>query len=315
MPRTAAVASCAACLAALLAGCGLGAGPAPTKVHLDITREFGAHVMSSPHIPRVRGAETVMSLLLRNARVRTIDSGGFVEQIDGGSGGHDAAGQPVDWFYYVNGVQASKGAADTDVHPGDHIWWDLHDWSQTEEVPAVVGSFPEPFINGIEGLRLPVRVECAQPEREACHTVTARLRAAGVTSAVAELGPAGEEPDTLRVLVGTWSQVHTDLGAERLQRGPRASGVYARPAANGRTLALLNAQGATVQTLSGDAGMIAATSATSYTGEDPEWLVTGTDAAGVERAARDLDEADLRNRFAIAIPADGAVLALPRPGP
>ena len=101
-----------------------------------------------------------MSLLMRNAAVNTRYSGGFVEGIDGLAGGQEA-GHPVDWFYYVNGVEAPKGAAATNVHAGDHIWWDRHDWSQTDSVPAVVGSFPEPFLNGIEGRRLPVRIECA----------------------------------------------------------------------------------------------------------------------------------------------------------
>lgn len=67
--------------------------------------------------------------------------------------------------------------------------------------------------------------------------------------------------------------------------------------------------------------------ATRYSGEEPEWIVTGTDAAGVELAAHALDEADLRGRFAVAIVAGqhttatgssattGAVLALPQPDP
>jgi hypothetical protein len=300
-----------AALAALpLAGCGLGAGPTPTGVRLDVTRGFGADPLLSMRAPRNHGEETVMSLLLRNATVTTRYGGGFVESVDGHSGGHEG-GQPIDWFYYVNGVQAPKGAADIDVHPGDRVWWDLHDWSQTEEVPAVVGSFPEPFLNGVEGLRLPVRVECASPAGRTCRTVTAHLRAAGVTSAVAELGPAGEEPDTLRLLVGTWSQVSGDPGARQLEHGPSASGVYARPSASGRSIALLDAQGATVRTLTGSAGLIAAT---RYTEQEPEWLITGTDAAGVQLAASHLDEAALHDRFAVAITATDGLLALPQSG-
>jgi hypothetical protein len=293
-----------------LAGCGLGAGTTPSGVRLDVTRGFGADSLLSLRAPRAHGEETVMSLLLRNATVATRYGGGFVESIDGHSGGHEG-GQPIDWFYYVNGVQAPKGAAETDVHPGDRVWWDLHDWSQTDEVPAVVGSFPEPFLNGVEGLRLPVRVECSSPAGTTCRTVTAHLRAAGVTSAVAELGPAGEEPDTLRLLVGTWSQVSGDPGARKLESGVSASGVYARPSVSGRSIALLDAQGATVRTLTGSAGLIAAT---RYTEQEPEWLITGTDAAGVQLAASHLDEAALHDRFAVAITAAGGLLALPQPG-
>jgi hypothetical protein len=293
-----------------LAGCGLGAGPTPTGVRLDVTREFGADSQLSLRAPRAHGEATVMSLLQRNATITTRYGGGFVESIDGHSGGHEG-GQPVDWFYYVNGVQAPQGAADTDVHPGDRVWWDLHDWSQTEEVPAVVGSFPQPFLSGVEGQRLPVRVECAAPGDRACDTVTARLRAAGVRSGLAALGPAGEEPDTLRVLVGTWSQVSGDPGARWLERGPAASGVYARPSRSGATIALLDARGATARTLDGTAGLIAAT---RYTEQEPEWLITGTDAAGVRLAAEHLDEAVLHDRFALAI-TTGDLLPLPQPDP
>ncbi len=156
------------CLLAL-SGCGLGAGPAPRAVSLLVTTGFGDRVLHEAGHPRTAGQETVMSLLLRNYAVSTRFGGGFVQAIDGLSGGQQG-GAPIDWFYYVNGVQAAKGAAATNVHPGDHIWWDLHDWSQTEDVPAVVGSFPEPFLNGLDGKRLPVRVECAKADAPAAQS-------------------------------------------------------------------------------------------------------------------------------------------------
>jgi hypothetical protein len=307
LPAPAPAVACAALLAGwVLAGCGLGAGPTPSGVRLDVTRDFGAQTLRSLSHPHAAGQETVMSLLLRNAKVGTRYGGGFVQSVDGLSG---SEGAQVAWFYYVNGVLAPKGAAETNIHPGDRIWWDLHDWSRAEEIPAVVGSFPEPFRDGIEGLRLPVRVECAEPQGALCHTVTTHLRAVGVTSGLAALGPAGEEPDTLRLLVGTWLQVRGDPGAQALERGPAASGVYARPAADGRSIALLDARGATARTLTGSAGLIAAT---RYTGEDPEWLITGTDAAGVQLAANDLGEAALHDRFAVAITETG-LLPVPQP--
>jgi hypothetical protein len=305
-----------AAVVALLAGCGLGAGATPGGVRLEITRDFGSRTLRALRAPRAHGQETVMSLLLRNATVTTRYGGGFVQSIDGDGGG-SAGGSPADWFYYVDGVEAPKGAAETDVHSGERIWWDLHDWGQTDYIPAVVGSFPEPFLNGVDGRRAPVRVECAQAAGEACATVGAHLREAGVPAARAELGPAGVGPESLRVLVGTWSEVRHELGVASLEGGPAASGVYARVDDGGRALELLDAQGRVVRTLTGDAGLIAAT---RYTGEEPEWIVTGTDPAGVDRAAHALDEADLRDHFAVAI-APGAsavadsILPLPQPEP
>jgi len=294
-------------VAATIAGCGLGAGPAPGGVQLTVTRDFGARVLGRSTAPKVRGAETVMSLLLRNDKVTTKYGGGFVESIAGLSGGQEAGGDPLDWFYYVNGIEAPKGAAATNVHPGDHVWWDLHDWSQTDDIPAVVGSFPEPFLNGVEGKRLPVRVECAAAQSGPCRTVIARLRALGVPAAVAAIG-SGAEPDALQVVVGGWTAVHGDPSVQSIEQGPRASGVYARFATNGQTLTLLDGQGRTTATLTAGAGLVAAT-------RDVEkavvWVVSGTDEAGVERAARALQESVLRNRFALAVTASGAQLPVP----
>jgi hypothetical protein len=298
-----------ALLALLATGCGLGAGKAPGGVQLLVTRDFGASTIRAWSAPRARGEETVMSLLTRNAKVATRYSGGFVQSVDGVAGGREGA-RPLDWFYYVNGVEAPKGAAETRVHPGDRIWWDRHDWGQTDDVPAVVGSFPQPFLNGLDGKRLPVRVECADVGGFACQTVTERLRTQGVPAGVAALGGGGGgAKQTLRVLVAPWSKLGGEPALRELREGPQASGVYARFAGGGRELALLDARGRTTQTLAGGAGLIAAT----RSGEEaPVWAVTGTDEAGVGAAARAFAQATLRGRFAVAVGPSGS-LALPRP--
>jgi hypothetical protein len=292
-----------------LAGCGLGPGPVPTGVHLTVTRDFGAQVLTKTSAPKANGAETVMSLLLRNAKITTKYGGGFVQSIDGRSGG-ETGGDPLDWFYYVNGIEAPKGAAATNVDPGDHIWWDLHDWSQTDDVPAVVGSYPEPFLNGTGGKRLPVRVECAAAQSAPCRTVIARLRALGVPAAVAAIG-SGAEPEALQIVVGRWTAIHGDPSVTSIESGPRTSGVYARFAPNGQTLTLIGGDGSTTATLSAGAGLIAAT-------KDDEgaivWVVSGTDEAGVARAAQAFDASSLENHFALAVTSTGTQLPVPGAG-
>jgi len=285
-----------------LGGCGLGAGPAPSAVQLLVTRDFGARVLRQTDAPRIVGQETVMSLLVRNDTVSTRFGGGLVQSIQGLAGGQEA-GEPVDWFYYVNGVEANKGAASTNVNPGDHIWWDRHNWSQTQDIPAVVGSFPEPFLNGLEGKRLPVRIECASVSGYACRTVTARLRALDVPAAIAAIGSSGE-PETLRVMVGPWRSVGGDLTVHTIESGPRASGVYARFSPDGRSLTLLDENGRQASTLSAGAGLVAAT----RNGESaPVWVVTGTDGAGVDLAARAFQQGTLEHHFAVALSAAGSL--------
>ncbi|HEV3072343.1 MAG TPA: DUF4430 domain-containing protein [Solirubrobacteraceae bacterium] len=295
--------------AGLLAGCGLGPGAAPSGVQLTVSSDFGTAVLRQSSAPHVRGSETAMSLLMRNDNVSTRFGGGFVQSIAGRSGGQ-SHGQPIDWFYYVNGIEAPKGAADTVVHAGDRIWWDLHDWSQTENVPAVVGSFPEPFVHGVNGKRLPVRVECAEVQSASCHSVSARLRALGVPAAISTVVP-GDAPDTLRLLVGPWHSVASDPAVQNIARGPGASGVYVRVSAHG-ALSVLDAAGRNVRTLTAGAGLIAAT---RYSEGGPVWVITGTDPFGVSAAVGAFNQSTLHNRFAVALAGPGATLAVPQPSP
>jgi uncharacterized protein DUF4430 len=287
-----AVAALAAVLA--IAGCGFGPGPGTKSVSVTVTRGFGSrqlHVVTKSKVP---GSETVMRMLQRSFTVSTRYGGGFVHSIDGLS----PSGAGHDWFYYVNGVQAAKGAASTAVHAGDHIWWDMHDWIATDSVPAVVGSFPEPFLNGIGGKRYPVTIECAGDVSAACKQAMARLSAAHVPVSSQLLGT-GSGPDTLGIVVGTWSEIHSELAAELIDHGPGASGVYARfsgPA--GDSLRLLNPAGKVVRTLGAGAGLIAATADMSSV---PTWLITGTDAAGVRAAANALTTQALHDHFAVAV--------------
>jgi hypothetical protein len=288
-------------LGAVLAGCGLGAGRTPGAVQLEVTSDFGARVLPRAVALKLSGQETAMSLLMRNYTVATRFGGGFVQSIDGLAGGQQG-GHPVDWFYYENGVQAPLGAAATNVHRGDRIWWDRHDWSQTDDVPAVVGSFPAPFLDGFEGKRYPLRVECTQASGAACTAVRARLRALGLSTALAAIG--GGAPQTLRVLVGPWSQIGASLGAQSLEQGPRASGVYALFSSGGLTLTPLDQDGVRLAPLGAGTGLIAATRRAQ---DAPIWVITGTDSVGVALAARSFNASALHDRFALVLTPAGAI--------
>jgi hypothetical protein len=238
-----------------------------------------------------------MRLLQRNAEVKTRYGGGFVQSINGLAGGRER-GRPVDWFYYVNGIEAEEGAADRDVDDGDQVWWDRRDWGAAQRVPAVVGSFPEPFRTGSEGRRRPVRIECSDVQSKACDVVYQRFTDLKIVAARGGLGTSGGD-ETLRVLVGSWAELRDlDRVAETLADGPKVSGVFARFEAGGRRLVTLDSRGRDRRTLGPGTGLIAA-------GRDgdfpPTWLVTGTDAAGVEAAVLALDESALEGKYALAV--------------
>ncbi len=295
--RVLAVAIALVSVVAILSGCGLGPGAGTSNISVTVTSGFGADKIASVTRSQVPGSETVMRMLERSFHVQTRYGGGFVESIDGQSGSSDRR----DWFYYVNGIQAPEGSATTAVHRGDRIWWDLHDWSATNDVPAVVGSFPEPFVHGSGGRRLPTTVECTSGVGAACSRVSKQLTAAGVPFASQGLG-GGTGQDSLSIVVGTWGQLHGLIAESLIQQGPASSGVYARFAgSDGSELQILNPKSQVVRTLGPDSGLVAATSDNS---SEPTWLVTGTDTAGVTAAAAALTPARLRDHFALAVHGD-----------
>jgi hypothetical protein len=297
--RQAACACTAIATAVAIAGCGLGAGKGTSGVTLTVTRDFGAVTVGSVGERRTPGSQTVMRMLERSFHVSTRYGGGFVQSINGLSG----TSPRRDWFYYVNGIEASLGAAGTSVHRGDRIWWDLHDWSATDSIPAVVGSFPEPFVHGTGGRRLPTTLACAADAAAACKRVASEFQAVGVPAPTALIGT-GSGSDSLAVEVGTWRDIKGELAATLIEHGPAASGIYARfTGPGGTSLQLLNPKGQVVRTLGAGAGLIAATGQ-SATGT--VWLITGTDVAGVSAAAAALTPARLRDHFALAVqgPAD-----------
>ena len=129
----------------LLAGCGGGDTDGGTAT-LWVTRDEGRTMLLTRTVP---AHESVLQALERSAKVSTRYGGHFVQAIDGLSG---SIGSRHDWFYFVNGVEGDRGAADYRLRDGDVVWWDYRDWGRYgQRVPAVVGAFPEPFVHGYDG--------------------------------------------------------------------------------------------------------------------------------------------------------------------
>ncbi len=300
------------CVLAVLpaAGCGFGAGEETGDVSLTVTRDFGGERLHEGIEEHATEGDTVMRLLTRNYEVDTRFGGGFVQEIDGVGGGRED-GRPVDWFYYVNGIEAPIGAAERRVAAGERVWWDHHAWDAAQRVPAVVGSFPEPFATGLEGKRFPVRLVCAGDDERSCDEVTERLEEAGVKAVSRSVIQQSGGKEILRVLVGPWADIRGDAIARRLERGPAASGVFAQPTSAGDAIELLDAEAKPVSTLRAGGGLVAATSVEA---QAPTWIVTGTDDVGVAAAAAALTEERLEQHFALAVDA-GSDVPLPVSGP
>ncbi|MGA8744741.1 MAG: DUF4430 domain-containing protein [Solirubrobacterales bacterium] len=279
-------------VALTVAGCGLGPGKGLPDVRLTVTRDYGSQLLLERLVGGVTESDTAMRVLERSAHVSTRYGGGFVQSIDGTEGEtHGTAAD--DWFYYVNGVESPVGATSYSLHGGEAIWWDYRDWSAAQSVPAVVGSWPEPFTTGYEGRRHPVAVKC-MGGGGSCARVRRALAAAG-----AALG-AGSPSGAIRVLVGPWAQLRRDPAAAQIEAGPQESGVFAEFKRHGDRFSLtgLGENGQALRSFGAGAGLVAATRRYEA---PPTWLITGVSTIGVRAAAGLLNSSGLRDHYAVAI--------------
>jgi hypothetical protein len=140
---------------AVLVGCG---GEESGKATLWITRDRGNEVILDREVP---AGLTAMQALDRVADIETRYGGRYVQAINGIEG---SLANRRDWFYFINGYEADRSAAEYRLREGDVEWWDLRSWETRMREPVVVGAFPEPFLHGFGGKRLPARVVYIDPE-------------------------------------------------------------------------------------------------------------------------------------------------------
>ncbi|MEJ7876542.1 MAG: DUF4430 domain-containing protein, partial [Solirubrobacterales bacterium] len=267
---------------------------------LTVTRDYGAERLIEATRSDPPETETVLSVLDREADIETRYGGGFVQSIEDTEGSFKG-GRSFDWFFYVNGVESEIGAAEAELRGGDLVWWDHRDWTEAMRVPAVVGSWPEPFRQSSAGSdRLAVRVICAG-RTPPCRAAQDALGDAGVTSVISKVG-ASVPGKSLRLIVGEWDEIAKDETAGLLARGPEASGVFARTSND--DLELLDERGEKAGSAD---GLVAAT---RNGGGPPTWVVTGTNRNGLIDAVALLDTGTLQDRYAVAT-SNGTAVPLP----
>ena len=210
----------AAVAAALVAGCGGGAGHGTAT--LWVTRDEGKIVLLQWSLP---AGENVLQALERSAKISTRYGGRFLQSVNGLAG---SIGSRHDWFYYVNGVEGDRGAADYRLRDGDIAWWDYRDWgTYGMSVPAVVGAFPDPFVHGYDGkVRTTIVLGPATPVlRRIARLVHAKTIAPEATTRVTggvntlTIRPGGSTSFTARWAGGAVHMVYTGDPA-RLLRDP-----------------------------------------------------------------------------------------------
>jgi hypothetical protein len=168
-----------------LAGCGGAAGGGQGTATLWITRDRGATVLYTGSVP---AGLTVLQALDREADVDTRYGGRFVQSVNGLAG---SLSHGRDWFYFVNGVAADRGAAEYRLRSGEVAWWDYRRWRGRREEVVVVGAFPEPLAHGYAGTTRPVAVRYLRPGQRSTARALARLVGAGSVASAGTAAPRG----------------------------------------------------------------------------------------------------------------------------
>jgi Domain of unknown function (DUF4430) len=153
----------ATALLLLLAGCGPAAGGEEGTATLWVTHDRGAELVLADEVP---AGQTLMRALAAKLDIETRYGGRFLQSVEGVAGSLE---RQRDWFWFVNGYEGDRSAAEYRLRDGDVAWWDFREWEREGEARVVVGAYPEPFLHGFAGERRPavVRYEPSEESRAA----------------------------------------------------------------------------------------------------------------------------------------------------
>jgi hypothetical protein len=269
-----------------------GTAPAPgekkpeltEKVTLRVTKDFGREVIFHQTVP-IKKDWTVMDLLDTHLEIETKFEGSFINGINGlasEKGGFTK--DRYDWFFYVNGVSADVGAAAYQIQGGDQVWWDYHVWrNMSTAIPALIGSYPEPFINSYLGKVGPITVMSSPEDQELADKVVRSLKSHGAKNiSTGALDASAMENRKGPVLVlGSFPELKKISWLDKFNEAYRKTGTGVHFTDKG--VELFTSNGELGETVTGSAGVIVA-SGEGLGDESPLWLIMGTDIQGLTDA-------------------------------
>lgn len=177
----------------LLAGCASAGGEGEGTARLWVTRDRGAELIVDAE---VEAGQSLLRALAGEADVETRYGGRYVQAVNGLAGSLEGR---RDWFWFVNGYEGDRSAAEYRLRDGDVAWLDYRRWEREGDARVVVGAFPEPFLHGYQGRVRPAHVRYGPGAR----TLALELADAVRADSVAPLGAAtSREGNVLEVRAG-----------------------------------------------------------------------------------------------------------------
>lgn len=239
-------------------------------VKLTVSTDYGRKILFNKQVP-LKDGETILSLLEQNLEIEKAYGGGFVNSIAGISSGYGKNNERMDWFFWVNGVMGNVGGSQYQVLPGDKVWWDYHLWSDSAFIPNVIGSFPEPLLQGYKGTSTQTVVLTSDRFLDLARKIDSKLRAKGINSTLqTELD---NIEDKAVLAIGTWDELGKIDLISGYNRNPKRTGLFVNFGDDG--FSVLNDKGEKVKQFN-QAGAIVCLG-NSLGDRTPLWLITATD--------------------------------------
>lgn len=273
-------------------------------ITISLTRDFGDTALDHREV-ELQPGWSLMDYMQSEYQVTTGFGGGFITGIEGLESASGAEGN-FDWFFFVNGAVAMIGADQLKPAPSDVVWWDYHRWADAASPTAVIGCYPQPFVNReVIILANPAYQEMV----EDCQRALTAQGAGPVTVVKLAKGSAHlNRPEAPVIVIGTWSEL------EKITYFSKWNQAFARNGSGihfiDHGVELLAADGKVRQTMGEGTGVIVASS----TGQEdnPLWLVAGVDEQGVKEAVWILcsQPEALKWKYGLAVQ-KGQITALP----
>jgi hypothetical protein len=279
-----------------------------------VTQDFGRELILEQRV-EIEADTSAMAALQMAADVETKYGGGFVSSINSISSEYGGANNSKkDWFFYINGVASNIGARDYILRDDDVEHWDFRGWSYHQFIPAIIGDFPQPFLNGYHDKHRPTLVVHEAAFSREAEALVEKMKGYGVAEVATIpcelLSDEAKENSNLIIIALPDNMLISELNSihEKL-------GIYAYFEQN--ELIIPDAEGNMSVKYGEGYGLIQATQNPWNprgigSGENVVWMVTGVDVNGVRSAAEMLtnNNDEMCHAFAVVI-SDQTVVKIP----
>lgn len=245
---------------------------------LLVTKGFSQELSAVKH--KWNDSNTLLSQMRGLIEFSTGLGGSFVTQISGEPRDADSDSY---WFLYRNGILSQTGAGDLVPRARDRIWWSYHSWNSSRFIPAVIGSWPEPFVSGIRSDSASYGIVTSSSFIGFSRDLSQMLVREGASKpTLQEISSLDEVPEHgISLWIGLWPDLKNINHLAALYSNGDKTGCFVQLDKEG-SVGLLNYNGQLVKEIV-DAGLIISLS--SNMGQRIDWVISGTSEDALLRAA------------------------------